>query len=423
MLSGADTKTLKLKINADGFEAGDDGTPIPVATMVHGYEMMTYDTDTKRFLSMPNTHGYEKKALPQRAQWWKEPPKDASPWMFETSTGKWNRLRTGTPAPPSSFGDTLSYLPTRKQAFFAHRSSDVWLYDTVANKWRQVSAKGPKPPFGIDATACYDSKRKRIYIGGGSYPVADEGSNAFWIYDLKTDSWIDPKPKGAPCKGSARYPTKNALMLYDSVNDVVLLIVHSTFDSGKSKPGVYVYDPQSNSWAAEALAIPGKLSGDNKPKNGFYDPAANAVFIHTAGDSQDDGIIWVYRYKGSAKATGSVNFKDPVLYADARLKEDAPTPKARPSEAARQELGLAGRSDILLYCDFEDEEWWPAWGCTKQPVNTGMVEGKAAFGGKGKSLRVTVPRRDHMGTTFSYKFRERQSVGGVLSALPTHLSN
>src|SRR5438874_11773917 len=40
---GADTKSLDLTINADGFEATRDGGPLPVATMGHGYEMTTYD--------------------------------------------------------------------------------------------------------------------------------------------------------------------------------------------------------------------------------------------------------------------------------------------------------------------------------------------------------------------------------------------
>jgi hypothetical protein len=294
---GADTRTLDLKINASGFEATADSTPIPVASMGHGYEMTTYDTDRKRFLSMPNPHGYEKKSLPQRARWWQEPPRDASPWFFETATGKWNRLRTGTTGPVSSFGDVFLYLPERQQAFFAHRYSEVWFYDARANRWQQASPKGPKPPFGIDATACYDSRRQRIYMGGGSYPVAPLRSNALWIYDLKSDTWIDPRPKGSPCKGSTSYPTKNAVMLYDSVNDVVLLVVASYFDSEKERTGVYVYDPAANAWSAEARPIPEKLSGNHKPKNGFYDPTLNAVILHTAGDSQDDGVMWAYRHR------------------------------------------------------------------------------------------------------------------------------
>ncbi len=361
---GADTRTLDLSINADGFETTRSGEPIPVATMGHGYEMSTFDTQLNRFMSMPNSHGYEKRALPQRQRWWKAPPEDASPWFFEAATGTWNRVRTGTPAPSSSFGDTLIYIPDRHQAFFAHRSSDVWFYDIPANRWKHVVPKGPPPPFGIDATSCYDSKRERIYIGGGSYPVAPAGANAFWIYDLKTNSWIDPQPKGAPCKGSTSYPTKNALMVYDSTNDVVLLIVHSFFDSDRGNLGVFVYDPNTNSWSSAPLPVPEKLGGNNKPKNGFYDPALNVVFLHTAGDSQDDGVIWVYRYR-------------------------------------------KGRSDVLLSCDFEDEDWWRAWGSRKQPENTSLVAGKDAFGGHGRSLRVKVPRGEHMGTTFAYRFRER----------------
>ena len=210
------------------------------------------------------------------------------------------------PAPHRDTGPTqrlwrYPYLPAgRQQAFFAHRSSEVWLYDIPGNRWKSVNSRGPRPPFGIDATACYDSKRERIYLGGGSYPVAPTDRNAFWIYDLKTNTFIDPKPHGQPCQGSTSYPTKNALMLYDSANDVVLLIVHSFFDSDKDRLGIYVYDPKTNAWAAKALPVPDRLGLNNKPKNGFYDPVLNAVFIHTAGDSQEDGVIWAYRYRRSS---------------------------------------------------------------------------------------------------------------------------
>ena len=40
---GAPTKTLRLRLNADGFEATPAGDLVPVAQQVHGYEMNTYD--------------------------------------------------------------------------------------------------------------------------------------------------------------------------------------------------------------------------------------------------------------------------------------------------------------------------------------------------------------------------------------------
>jgi hypothetical protein len=59
---------------------------------------------------------------------------------------------------------------------------------------------------------------------------------------------------------------------------------------------VYVYDPETNAWTEEPLPLPEKLR-NQQVKNGFYDAALNSVFIHSAGDSRDDGVIWVYRYK------------------------------------------------------------------------------------------------------------------------------
>lgn len=294
---GADTKSLKLTINDEGFEVDEDGQPVPVASQVHGYSMNTYDTHRQRMLSMPNLHPYWKHALPQREEWLKSAPDDVSPWMFYATTGQWNRLRTSGDAPRSGYGDTLLYIPSREQAFFAHRSQEVWLYDCRENSWQQVDTEGPPPPFGIDAVSCYDPKRERIYIGGGSYPVAPDETHAFWIYDLKENRWIDPQPKGKPCGGSNSYPTKNAVMVYDSANDKVLLVFHSFHDDKPERLGVYVYDPKANAWADEALEIPKELGHNRQAKNGFFDPELNAIFLHSASDSRDDGTTWVYRYR------------------------------------------------------------------------------------------------------------------------------
>jgi hypothetical protein len=77
--------------------------------------------------------------------------------------------------------------------------------------------------------------------------------------------------------------------------------------------------------------------------------------------------------------------------------------------AGGTEPGLAGRSDILFSCDFEDENWWRAWGETRPPQNTELVGGEAAFSGKGRSLKVSIPRGQHYGTSFA--FRTRQKLG------------
>src|SRR5688500_7003716 len=73
----------------------------------------------------------------------------------------------------------------------------------------------------------------------------------------------------------------------------------------------------------------------------------------------------------------------------------------------RTEQGLSSRNDIILVCDFEQDEWWPAWGSRRQPINTALVGGDKAHVGKGKSLQGTTQRGEHTGTSFAYQFRER----------------
>ena len=84
-------------------------------------------------------------------------------------------------------------------------------------------------------------------------------------------------------------------MAYDSANDVVVLIRHS---AAKEHLGVFIYDPATNAWS-DGPVSPVKATG--QCKNGFYDPELNAHVIHGAGDSDDNGTVWVYRYKGLKK--------------------------------------------------------------------------------------------------------------------------
>jgi hypothetical protein len=296
---GADVKHLDLRLDKNGFEVTRDGMPLPVAPLAHAYEMLTYNTDLKKFMFMPCDGGYWNVFKKRRTGWLKDRAKNkqvpSSPWLYDTKTGKWQLRATSGPAPRSGFGHVLIYVPGRKQAFFWGSGAEVWFYDYRTNKWTKVTPKGPPPPFGIDPTACLDPNRDRIYMGGGSYPVA-KGANALWIYDLKTNTWMDPRPKGKPCKGSNSYATNYATMNYDAAADVVLLNRHG---GDKEQRGVYLYHPDRNAWTSELKPYPRGLTW--KCVNGFYDAGLNVHVFHSAGDSQDDGTIWVYRYKQAKK--------------------------------------------------------------------------------------------------------------------------
>ena len=58
-----------------------------------------------------------------------------------------------------------------------------------------------------------------------------------------------------------------------------------------------VYDPEANAWHDDPLPVPDRLGRNRQPKNGFFDPELAVLFLHSAGDSDDNGTVWVYRYK------------------------------------------------------------------------------------------------------------------------------
>lgn len=284
---GTDAKNPGLAPDGAGFPADPAGHRIPVSLCIHAYDLLSYDTDRGRLLIMGTHEGHFappalKALLPPGG---KMPP--SSPWSYDPRRGSWEVLPVDGPSPEKAEG-TLLYLPGEKRVFFrSGKSEAVWFYEVDRNAWTRVTPKGPRPPFGIDPTSCYDSKRRRIYLGGGSYPSVEEGKNALWIYDLSTDTWIDPQPAKTPLSG---YATNYANLRYDPLADVVIVFRHA-----EKNRGIYVYDPAVNAWSEEILAFPEGFPP--RCVNGFYDPKWNVYLFHVAGDSRPDGRIWAYRYR------------------------------------------------------------------------------------------------------------------------------
>jgi hypothetical protein len=293
---GYDTKRPpELVVNADGFEAVKGGEPVPIAAAVHGYGMSTYDPDGGKFACVPSGGDYWGRAMPRRLAFLKENGKKlntthVSPWLYDTAEGKWGRRKTANPSPTIVLGGLLVYLPTKKQ-FWAY-SREANLYDPTTNRWTASAAKG-RQPTGVDFGSCYDSKRGRVHVCGGSYrgPYAkDEGK--VYVYDVKTDSWNNPPDRGdlPPV-----FATNYACVHYDKANDRVICAVYRA-----KRTGVFVLDPATNTWAERSLPLPARGPSLSRCWNGFYSPELNAHFFHVAGDSNDDGTVWAYRYRKAA---------------------------------------------------------------------------------------------------------------------------
>jgi Galactose oxidase, central domain len=287
----------QLILNQDGFPALANGTPVPIAILGHVYQQAAWDPDRMSLLVVETREDFYQDIMPSVYAFMQANKDDlnddnASPWIYDVKADRWRRYRTVARSPETGPGGVTIYIPSVKKAFY-WRHDEVWLYDPAAKTWQNMKPGGPKPPFGIDATACYDPKRDRIYLGGGDYPPA-KGPNALWIYDIRTNSWIDPMPKGSP--GGTLYGTDTSELHYDSASDTVLLFRH-----GDDAKGIFAYSPARNEWTTVSTRLPSPFYRDygTGGSSGFYDPALNAHFVFLAGDSGDNGTMFVYRYKAA----------------------------------------------------------------------------------------------------------------------------
>ena len=299
---GTNTKTFtqrvkdkELLIDDNGQLIDNDKQPIPVHTLVHAWGYLTYDSDRKKFafVSWPGNPipryflGGEKqmdeglKLLEEQMKGKKKAV--FSPWFYDVASGKFERSPTNNSMAVNAGGfPQFHYLPSKKQ-FFAVGSDTVAIFDPAKNQWTDAKPKGPSPK-GYDACGCYDSKRNRIYRNDG------DGSKGegLMAYDIESNSWSHLKPKGTAPEPAN---TNAAFYEYDARLDIVVAIQFR----GKTT-GIYVYDPKTNSWA-DPIPFPANGPKFHFAANTCYDRELNAYFCHVAGDSSDNGVMWVYRYK------------------------------------------------------------------------------------------------------------------------------
>lgn len=310
---GMNTKTFtqrvkdkELAIDGNGLLRDKDGQVIPVHTMIHAFGSLAYDSDRKKFafFGTDGLNRYYQGGIQHMEEGMmlideqlKGKKKSAySPWFYDAASGKFERSPAkGAPGrAPLSFPQ-VHYIPARKQ-FLVVGAAGVAVFDPAKNEWTELNPKGPAPK-GIDGGGCYDSKRNRIYRNDGSDAGVEEGLMAF---DIKSNSWSHLKPKGTPPVTKAgndpqvmasALGTNGACYEYDPVLDLVVVIQMT----GATR-GVHTYNPTTNSWA-DRLPFPKGGPAFKFAGNTCYDPELNVYFCHVAGDSEDDGVVWAYRYK------------------------------------------------------------------------------------------------------------------------------
>ncbi len=298
-------KTKELVVNDNGFMVDKKGEPLP-PLLIHAYGYLGYDPAHKKFAMLarqfdnyfatgdPTRFREANQLYLEQIKAKKKP--QYSPFFYDVASGKFESLAVekGVGGRPWG-GQMLVYVPSKKQFWYGGGGEVAWYFDRGKRTWTTVKTKG-KAPTGIDHCVAYDTKRDRIY---NYCDDAREAKDNFFAYDVKTDTWSRPAPSGKGPTGLSGY---ESIFNYDSVNDklVVIRLYPKKGDPGR-KQGIYVYDPATNSWADPLPIPPDVVKAIRNGNYGCYSPELNAYFCHFASDSQDNGTMWVYRYKAAKK--------------------------------------------------------------------------------------------------------------------------
>jgi hypothetical protein len=293
-------KEKELTVDDHGVIVDKSGEPLP-PLLIHAYGYLGYDPELRKFVTFGGqfanyfTTGEgavfeQANKLFQEQRKGKELP-ELSPFYYDVASGRWECLAVKDAPKGQPYGaNILVYVASRKQ--FCYGGSDgVWFLDRDKRTWLDAKPEGT-PPEGIDHCADYDPRRDRIYHFTQNGKTA--GDN-FFIYDIKSNAWSKPQPKGAAPFYASAY---ESIFNLDAANDKLVIIrLYQTKDEPGYRRGVYVYDPESNAWA-DPLPLPAEVVKSIKNGNyGWYDSQLNAYFCHFASDSNDDGTMWAYRYK------------------------------------------------------------------------------------------------------------------------------
>jgi hypothetical protein len=311
---GSDMGGFQMKLDANGFEATEDGQNVPVAFAVHGYECLEYIPGLGRFMTLETGSPYSRKVIEIRKAWLGDKPSGRKtlgkcPFLYDVKTGRWERRKVDGAGPDTHFCKSLTYVPSARQVYYYARGKDFWLYDPATNKWSPLTGKG-EPPTGVrmgyEGTLCHDTKRDRLC-------VFNSGQDAIpWIYDIKANTWSNPQARNQPwpgrdyAKGVRTLSSTSSGVHYDSVNDKV--VMRLVVAQGQGDPrnivgkgmGLAVYDPATNAWEA-TKPFPSEMV-THKCWNSFYSPELNVHVYNLSRDGRtDDGEVWVYRYRKAEK--------------------------------------------------------------------------------------------------------------------------
>ncbi|HDM89663.1 MAG TPA: hypothetical protein ENG67_00455 [candidate division WOR-3 bacterium] len=119
----------------------------------------------------------------------------------------WRELNVGAVRPPARFDFPAVYRSSENEMIvFGGRSyheyfNDLWALklDPGGEYWEEISVSGPRPAPRKQAAMVYDPVNDRLLLFGGALGDNNFSVNDLWSFDFATGTWTEISPDPAPC--------------------------------------------------------------------------------------------------------------------------------------------------------------------------------------------------------------------------------
>jgi hypothetical protein len=160
-------------------------------------------------------------------------------WAYQSSTNTWSQMSPSSH--PTARTETAMAYDAAHDAVVLYgglapytQSSDSWHYSPNANTWTKASPATAPGPIAAHSMV-YDSVNQKIVLFGGYKSSGTPLLNGTWIYDAGTQTWSNPNPGISP--PGLKFPP----LTFDSKRGLVVLYTGSSH--------LWTYNVATNQWS------------------------------------------------------------------------------------------------------------------------------------------------------------------------------
>jgi N-acetylneuraminic acid mutarotase len=166
-------------------------------------------------------------------------------WIFDPVDNTWTEIFPSS-KPVARYGHSLVYDSVNQLGFlFGGRvtalQSETWAFNYSSNSWTLLNpTQKPKARYWHDAV--FDTNQERMILFGGDDEGLGRSRNDIWMFNPKTNEWTEIFPDIQPI------PRTNHKMVYDSLNQRIILFGGLGNDFSDSYNDTWTYDCINDNW-------------------------------------------------------------------------------------------------------------------------------------------------------------------------------